>query len=136
MTLTFIVNGQEVDADALKKSAPKSAAKPKKDEDAKWHKGWRVMGHPPGSLEKAQESAEREMIRWASMSLPHRIDAKARGEKEPKPWDEASWRRNSRMHAVRSKPYMVPEAASECAEMARKAGWIDVSIVELKKGEA
>lgn len=134
--LTFIVNGQEVDADTLKKTAPKARVRPKVDADQKFHKGWRVMGHKPGALEAAQKAREEDLARWARMSDKSRSEARSRGEKDPKPWDEVEWRRNSRLQAVRSKPYMVPEAADECAEIARKSGWIDVVVVELKKGDA
>lgn len=35
--------------------------------------------------------------------------------------------------SVRSKPYEILEAAEQCAEMARKAGWEDVEIIEVKR---
>jgi hypothetical protein len=133
--IEFMVGGELVTADVLKKRAPKAAPRPKTDPQAKWHKGWRVMGHPPGAMENARDIRERELARWSCMTEKAAKEARDRGEREPKPWDESHWRKSAALKAVRSKPYYVPEASEECAELARKAGWLDVVVIEQKKGE-
>lgn len=135
--MQYTIGGKVVDADELKRigrTVPKKASTPKTDQS--YHKGWRVVGHPPGVMEAARSLRESELARWAGMSEQRKIDARASGEREPKPWDEAQWRRTTTPKAVRSKPYEVPEAAEVCAEMARGAGWLDVVVVEQKRGEA
>lgn len=87
---------------------------------ADWHKGWRVVGIPPGALEEAKAKHERDAA-----------DVRAKG-KEPKPWDEANWLMNARKKPVRGKPYEVPEAAQQCRALAEAAGWLAVDVVELK----
>ncbi|WP_287918479.1 hypothetical protein [Comamonas sp.] len=84
------------------------------------HKGWRVVGIPPGLLEsaKAEHASVIETARKAG--LP--------GDK---PFDEAEWLRKQRRQAVRSKPYMLREAAAQCAELATKGGWLEVRVNEL-----
>ena len=86
------------------------------------HKGWRVTGVKPEAFAEAKESHER-------------LQAMARkaGGKEVKDFDEIEWRRKAKRTAVRSKPYGLHEAASLCASMAAKAGWLDVQILEVKK---
>ena len=53
-----------------------------------------------------------------------------------KRWDEAAWLMKQKQRPVRAKPYSMHASACECAELARKAGWQRVEIVEIKKGEA
>lgn len=84
------------------------------------HKGWRVVGIPPGLLEAAK--AEHKSI----------IDAARKaGLPGDKPFDESEWLRKRRRQAVRSKPYMLREAAVQCAEIATKGGWLEVQVNEL-----
>lgn len=139
MSLQFTIGGRVVEEDELKrqaKAAPKAAPKPKAETDQKYHKGWRVSGHPPGAMEKAKDHADKAVARWERMSSEAQAEVLRSGEKPPKPWDEPSWRRNTALKSVRSKPYSVPEAAEVCREMAIKEGWLDVVVIEMKKGEA
>lgn len=48
--------------------------------------------------------------------------AQKAGGKPPEPLDEAAWRRTAKRTAVRSKPYILQEAALQCKEMAIKTG--------------
>lgn len=84
------------------------------------HKGWRVVGIPPGLLESAK--AQHKSIIEA---------ARKAGLPGDKPFDEPEWLRKQRRQAVRSKPYMLREAAVQCAEIATKGGWVEVSVKEL-----
>ena len=82
------------------------------------HKGWRVSGIKPGLLEEAKQAHER-LCQMAQKA----------GGKPPEPFDETAWLRT----AVRSKPYILQEAALQCKELAIKAGWLDVQIHEVRK---
>lgn len=116
MTLEFVnIHGSPVS------TAPvKQAKRPKREKPDSWHGGWRVVGIPPGALEAARE----EFI------------AKQRESKAPKDWDEGNWLMNAKPKPVRSKPYSIPDAAKQCAEMAEKAGWLRVQVIELKQEAA
>lgn len=129
MPMTFIVNGREVTADQFESMAQKKKPRPVKEQTG-YHKGWRVVGHAQGAMESARHAHDRAMIEYHDASPKRRAEM---GMKEPKPWDEDFWRRNTRKASVRSKPYEILSAAEQCAEMAIKAGWEDVEIVEVKK---
>ena len=103
-------------AGAEAERARRLAAKPAK----KSHTGWRVVGIPPGLLEAAQaeHSAVAEKAREAGFA----------GDT---PFNQDEWLRKQRRQAVRSKPYILREAAVQCADLAAKAGWIEVRIDEL-----
>lgn len=91
------------------------------------HNGWKVIGHPPGAMEEARKSLEAEIV------VAEREASQKRGITIPKPWDEAAWRMKTKKKPVRSKGYEIPEAAQQCAELAKKAGWLDVQVIEQKK---
>ncbi|WEE79729.1 hypothetical protein LZ683_10375 [Comamonas testosteroni] len=82
------------------------------------HKGWRVSGIAPGLLDEAMQAHER-LCQMAQKA----------GGKPPEPFDETAWLRT----AVRSKPYILQEAAMQCKELAVKAGWLEVQVQEVKK---
>lgn len=129
MPLTFTVNGQQVTAEQFEAMAQKK--KPRAPKDAVgYHKGWRVVGHAPGAMEEAQRENQAAIAGYRNASPSRRAEM---GLKEPKPWDEDFWRRNARKTAIRSKPYDIYSSAELCADMARKEGWEDVEIVEVKK---
>lgn len=86
------------------------------------HKGWRVSGIQPGKLEEAKQ-AHQQLCQMAQKA----------GGKPPEPFDEAAWRRTAKRTAVRSKPYILQEAAQQCKDLAMKAGWLEVHIQEIKK---
>lgn len=86
------------------------------------HKGWRVSGIKPGALEEAKQAHER---------LCHM--AQKAGGKPPAPFDETAWLRTAKRTAVRSKPYLLQEAAQLCKELAIKTGGLEVQIQEIKK---
>jgi hypothetical protein len=132
------VDGREISGEQMAKILDQKRAKaPSKRADAPqtYHKGWRVVGHPPGALHAAKLAAERDWAEYLKMDPPTIMERYPGGKGIPKPWDEASWRRNAPLKAVRSKPYEIHAAAVECAVMARNAGWTDVRIDTLSKGE-
>lgn len=86
------------------------------------HKGWRVSGIKPGMLEEAKQAHER-LCQMAQKA----------GGKPPEPFDETAWLRTAKRTAVRSKPYILQEAALQCKEMAIRTGWREVQLLEVKK---
>lgn len=99
-------------AERLRRAANKSTERT--------HKGWRVVGIPPGLLEKAQAEHASVIETARKAGLP--------GDK---PFDQPEWLRKQRRQAVRSKPYNLREAAAQCAELATKGGWLEVQVNEL-----
>lgn len=97
-------------------------------EKTSFHKGFRVEGHPPGALENAKKLAEAETADFQRMRDAGEVVGKA-----PMVWNETYWRQNHKKKPVRAKPYEVPEAAKLCAELAVKAGWLDVVVTEIKR---
>lgn len=132
MPMTFIVNGQEVTAEQFQAQAEKKKPKPVQEQKG-YHKGFRVVGHAPGAVEEAQRANQAAIAEYRNASPARRSES---GLKEPKPWSEDSWRRNTKKTALRSKPYEIYEAAELCADMARHDGWEDVEIIEVKKEAA
>lgn len=94
------------------------------------HKGYAVVGRPPGAIKSSQELAERLCAEWASMSGAKRSEALKNGQRPPLAWDLNRYLK-TKPPRVRSKPYEIPSAAEECAEMARKTGWEYVEVVPL-----
>lgn len=84
-----------------------------------FHKGWRVQGIPPGALQKARDR--------------HLMLSAGGGEREAKPFSEQEWLRNATRKPVRAKPYSIPGAAQACADLATRAGWLQVEVVAIEK---
>lgn len=112
------LNGEPVSTSAVKRAAKR--AEPKADES--WHKGFRVVGIPPGAYEKAVEENAKQQ---ASDRL---YGSEARPDLPP----YEQWANQFTPKPVRAKPYEIPDAADVCADLAKKAGWDRVVIVELK----
>lgn len=130
--LRYTVNGVEYTADQLKAMAPGRKAATK-DAPESFHKGFRVEGHPPGAMEQAKQDAIDTFERYQA------LDDEGRKQwigKPPHPWNETNWRMNAKKKPVRPKPYELKEAADLCANMALKAGWLDVVVVALVKEAA
>lgn len=108
-------------AEHLKGRASRHARKIK--EPTSYHKGWRVIGIPPGAEDEAREMRSREIA-----------IAEASGSAQvPAPFDAGNWRMNFKKKPVRSKPYELPDAANQCRELAERAGWQMVEVVEQKQ---
>jgi len=128
--LKYIIGGQAVTIEQLSANAPK-VKRPPADTSQKFHKGFRVEGHPPGTMEQAEKSQKADLEQF--------LHAQRQGQafgKQPKEWDEKHWRMTHKKRPVRAKPYEVPEAAKLCADMATKAGWLDVVVTEIKRDTA
>jgi hypothetical protein len=130
------VNGREVDASDLLSKAPKRKARPRADGPAASHRGFRVIGHPPGAMEEAREANAEAWRRWSAHSGEERAKALSLGKRPPHLWDEQRWRQSTKKEAVRAKPYELSAAADECKALAEKFGWTDVQIVSLQQGDA
>ena len=91
-------------------SSPPKAKKPKADPSReKKHLGWRVTGFRPGVVEAAREAHK---------------DGDG-------PFDADAWMSRHKPVNVRTKPYSLPCAASECARLAAAAGWTGVQVIEI-----
>lgn len=117
--LTFVnINGDAVDT--TKRVRINKARATSQQE---YHKGFRVVGIPPGAFEAALSD------RAAAIR-----DAKLYGHKKTPPeLTHEAFRNAFRGVPVRSKPYEVLEAARLCKELAEKAGWDRVEVVEIKR---
>lgn len=95
---------------------------------AKVSLGFAVEGFSKEHLAAAKEAHEKLRTelwgRWEQGKL-------ARGEKVIPEWDEATYMRTAKPKRVRSRPYEIESAADQCAELARKSGWLNVHVVEL-----
>lgn len=120
-TLQFTnINGQAMDIARLKAAVPKKVRDT--TQPATYHKGFRVVGIPPGALQEAQE-AHALLVGMAQKA----------GGKPIKPFDPEGWRQTYRKKALRAKAYEVRSAADECASLAVKAGWLAVEVQGLTK---
>lgn len=102
----------------------------------KFHKGWRVTGVSIPAIAAAKTKREAD-IRIATEHNAAIASGARSGDRMqvPAPWNEATWIASAPLRPVRSKPYEVPDAARVCADLARKAGWLRVTVEELKKGD-
>ncbi len=135
MGTKFLLGDRVVTEAFLRRTAPSRKSAPKKLPTAS-HKGYRVVGHKPGALESAHAGNLSDWAAWNKQTPEQRISALREKRRPPAMWDETQWRLRTKKSAVRTKPYEVASAAEECAELARKAGWIDVEVLELKSGES
>lgn len=103
---------QEEQAEAVAKSRQHKSRLP-----ATYHSGWKVVGVPPQALEQAQQDFEQAQ--------------KGKPDSAAKMFDRDSWLNAARGRAISKRPYAVPAAAQECAELARKAGWLRVQVIEV-----
>lgn len=95
------------------KAAIDPTPKQKREPPAEYHKGWRVVGIPPGELEAARAAHIRA-----------RLD---------KAFDQDAWAQRFKKKPVRSKAYSLPQAAAECKALAERCGWLHVDVVALTK---
>lgn len=134
MTDFVDIHGNPVSIERLAaqaKKKPKAAASSGPESS---HMGWRVVGHPAGACEAAHAENVVAWRQWNSHDGAARGAAIARGERSPDMWDETLWRLRTKKRNINGRPYGVPAAAEQCAELARKAGWEDVEVLELRKG--
>ncbi len=80
-------------------------------------------------METAEKSQKADLAQWDREAEQGKADGK-----RPKEWNESQWRMTQKKRPVRAKPYEVPEVAKVCADMATKAGWLDVVVTEIKRG--
>lgn len=114
MSLTFVnYRGEPVSTVATHQRMPRPTAAPDH-----FHKGFKVVGFSPARV----SDAEREHVAAQAASA------------QPKPFDLESWMRTHKPSAVRSQPYALKCAAEQCAELARRAGWLDVQINAIERG--
>lgn len=76
---------------------------------------------PPGALEVAQ----------AAHQAKARLDLQ--NGKQPKEFIDTDWLRTARQKPIRAKPYALHEAAQTCADLARNAGWLQITVTAIEK---
>jgi len=89
--------------------------------------GFEVAGF---SLEHLAEAKRKHEIQLEGQ----KDRALIKGEKKLSAWDEEAYMRESKPKRVAPKPYTLASSADQCAEMARKAGWKNVTVREILKG--
>lgn len=120
MSIQFVNLRGEALTDRQMKETAKKQRRPKVvAEREPQHKGFAVCGYPPGALDEAR-AAHGRVVAMAEKA----------GGAAPKPFDENEWRTKTKKKRV-AKPYSLRSAASQCADLARKAGWSEVEVVEL-----
>ncbi len=110
--------------------------RPKKEAPEEWHKGFDVVGRDPGACAAAKALRDQECIEWDVMPEDARAKLLKEGKRKPSPWDEAKWRIAAPKKRLRAKPFSIPQAAQEMAELCRRAGFEDVEVTELAKRKA
>lgn len=121
-TLKFTnINGVPLDINRMKADAPKKVRKA--EAPGSYHKGFRVVGLPPGTTEEARIANEKARVMVAMCGTG----------RMPAPWDAATFQMNAKKKAIRTKAYELRAAADECAALAVKAGWEAVEVLSLTK---
>lgn len=101
-------------------------------------RGYQVVGHPPGALERAKQANERAWQVWNSHDATARAIAVGAGSKSPDMWDPDHWRRVTKKVAMYrpSKLLQTASAANTAAAIATRDGWLDVDVIHVTKGSA
>jgi hypothetical protein len=129
--ITYLCGGREMTAQQLISSAPKAPPKssmaPKRttDRDAATVSGGFVVSGYPADFMASVHAEYARRIKAAEASVK---------ERHPGTIDEflVSWKRHNKPRRI-GRPYSLAQAADTCAELARKAGWLDVHVEELMK---
>ncbi len=132
--LKFIVNGRELDAAQVKATAAKAPPRVSTSlktvhqrDQAKASQGFVVLGYSPEHWD------ERVADRAEALRL-HLLDPKeTKHPGELEDWTP-KWMAKHKPKRVRSKPYELESAADECGQLAVRAGWLYVHILEILKG--
>lgn len=110
------IHGQTVDTTKRVKLEKRTSTAP-----SEFHKGYAVQGIEPGVMEEARADYNKK-----------RDSAMHEGLKDvPEAWSELAWLRKAKFKRVRTKPYELYSAASECKALAEKAGWLHVRVQTL-----
>lgn len=133
MSLTFTVGGKTMTAaqvEARESMRPKASTAKKEapkrvfqQADAGELRGYRVTGYEPGTDAEVTGHLYREAV-------------KRQSEPGGKPTGSLEefvrlWYAKNKPKSLRSKPYELEDAAEQCADMARKAGWERVTVEPL-----
>lgn len=120
MSLQFVnVRGEALSDRQMQETAKKHRRPKVVSEREPQHKGFAVCGYPPGAINEARAAHERVVLM-----------AEKAGGAAVKPFDENEWRTKTKKKRV-AKPYSLRPAASQCADLAIKAGWTEVEVVDL-----
>lgn len=126
------VFGQPIDTSRRVKLARRAAAP-----ETKFHKGWRVLGVSPEAVAEARKMRE-DAIEQAVEHNERWHAGKSGGglHHVPPPFDQEDWIAHAKLKPCRKKLFEVPEAATECRDLAVKTGCQRVEIRRIAKGVA
>lgn len=118
--LVFVnINGHRVDTDKRVKLEKRISNAP-----SEFHKGYAVEGFQPGVFDAAR----------ATYIKAREVAISEGAKKIPEEWSERAWLAKAKPKRVRTKPYELHQAATECKALAEKAGWTHVEVRALSKG--
>lgn len=132
--LRFVVGDRVMSEYEFKQRAQKRVARKSESlkavyqrDEAKESLGFVVVGYSPDH--------------WAQRIEDHKhalrmYEAEPTKSKDPGSLDEFTtrWLLKNKPKRARSKPYEIESSAEQCAEMLRKAGWLNVRVDELLRG--
>lgn len=107
--------------------------KPKREAPASFHRGWVVEGHKREEVDEAERLALQKIARWDAMPSDEKAAALIEGKRPPPAWDRDKWMATHKLRKLRNKPFEIPQAAEQFAEMCRSAGFLCVTVTEVKR---
>lgn len=136
MTLMFTVGGLQYSAAELQRMAPKRKAKFSAEvhkattdrSQAKQRLGFQVEGYSPEMPEAAKATHAKARATYLGLKVMGRL---SQSDKNPGEWDADKWMSAHKPKRVRTKPFEIASSADQCADLARKAGWLRVTVSEL-----
>lgn len=133
----FTLGGRVVTEAELRSMAPPPARRSstgglvrvKQRSQAKYSLGWVVAGFTVERLARAK--ADAIAAREAAIDHNRRLPGTSSDRVAiPPVWDEQAFMRKAKPTRVRARPYENAKSAELAAELARKGGWVNVTVVE------
>lgn len=117
---------------------PSLPPKPRKLRETDEHHGWRVLGFSPEQLSETRKVYERTRAaiieRNAAVQQLGEDGRTSAHKREPVPpeWDQERYLRETRGKRI-ERVFSCQESAEQCAEMARRAGFLGVKVEPIIK---
>lgn len=120
-------------AAVLKKARPRSVgARTGNEYDDFMSLGFVVEGLTHAMLADARD-ARRQAIDSYDADCALAKEQRRAAPQKPLPFDEEQWLHTAKRVKVRARPYEIRSSAEQCRELALKAGWLIVSVRELRR---
>lgn len=135
--LQYVVNGRVVRAEGIiaqqrdfnsghtkKRTSGGSLKRVDNPADAKFSVGWFVLGFSPEHLQQAEKQRGIDIAGAKALNAgePHKPMP------IPREWNQDEYMQTAKPKRVRAKPFEIESSADQCAELARKAGWLCVTV--------